>query len=615
MHINFPTPLVPSSIFPGNITVAGTITGGGGTVVIGGNTNGSIVLGSTTLVKSPFITFNSTGTSTPGYILKAVGADTFDFLRGSDSGIVATLTEEGLNLTKALVYTGPYAKTNAFLWSGAALSGTTSTPPLGTVSSPNAFVIPSDIVDTGGTVLNGVQIEHIAGGAGMTGSRQALHARIWLKNQPTITNPPDNIGCVGAEFSVRYAVNTGGADGGHEHCVGAAFGINPQVICSGTSTFMTRSTGGEVNVSVESGSSAAHVYGLSIVQTSDHATRGLYDDASLALLSQDSAQTFKNGLLLGGYTGPFPVGTDGTIISANKKQIPNVIYPTVLNGVDFREVTFSAGGFAYSSPQFGVNPSGTVSTPSIIANNIQSQTATLTAVTIVDGGLFQKKPTMTIAAPPSGSTATLTVTTMGLHSNTAKAIQSVVAGGSGYTIGNTLTISGGTGTAPTIIVDTVDGGGAVLTAHMATQGSMSVLPVPQPTPVTGGTGASATFEFGWTILTVNFTAGSGYLPAPAPIIIWQLNPGAFNNILEYYELADLTLTMTPVASTLALQAAGGLSTFGAPVQFPSYTILTLPAAASFTTAFASVTNPTAGKSNLVYSNGVNWLYTDGSIAI
>jgi hypothetical protein len=74
-----------------------------------------------------------------------------------------------------------------------------------------------------------------------------------------------------------------------------------------------------------------------------------------------------------------------------------------------------------------------------------------------------------------------------------------------YTVADTLTVVGGSGTAATITVQTVDGGGGILTALIATGGSYST-PPNNPVSVTGGTGdglATFTLTFATSTDTIN----------------------------------------------------------------------------------------------------------------
>jgi hypothetical protein len=70
----------------------------------------------------------------------------------------------------------------------------------------------------------------------------------------------------------------------------------------------------------------------------------------------------------------------------------------------------------------------------------------------------------------------------------------IVAGGSGYTAGDTLTVQGGDAIIPAeITVDTVDGGGAITGASLSNTGPYRTAPT-NPVSVTGGTGTLATFD-------------------------------------------------------------------------------------------------------------------------
>jgi hypothetical protein len=67
-----------------------------------------------------------------------------------------------------------------------------------------------------------------------------------------------------------------------------------------------------------------------------------------------------------------------------------------------------------------------------------------------------------------------------------------VVGGTGYAVSDTLTVSGGTGTAATLTVDSVSGG-VITGVSVATNGEYTVAPT-SPVSVTGGTGSGATFN-------------------------------------------------------------------------------------------------------------------------
>jgi len=90
----------------------------------------------------------------------------------------------------------------------------------------------------------------------------------------------------------------------------------------------------------------------------------------------------------------------------------------------------------------------------------------------------------------------------------------VASGGTGYTVGNVLTVTGGSTGNCTLTVTAVSSG-AVTAATLATTVSYTALPT-NPVSVTGGTGSGATFNLTYGIgnsLTIT-NAGSGYVEQP-----------------------------------------------------------------------------------------------------
>jgi hypothetical protein len=68
----------------------------------------------------------------------------------------------------------------------------------------------------------------------------------------------------------------------------------------------------------------------------------------------------------------------------------------------------------------------------------------------------------------------------------------VAAGGTGYTVGDILTVVGGTGTAGSLKVTSIGSGGSVTGTSVNSPGSYTAAPS-SPASVTGGTGSGATF--------------------------------------------------------------------------------------------------------------------------
>ncbi|MBL5914653.1 SGNH/GDSL hydrolase family protein [Enterobacter asburiae] len=105
---------------------------------------------------------------------------------------------------------------------------------------------------------------------------------------------------------------------------------------------------------------------------------------------------------------------------------------------------------------------------------------------------MQKYPTMTGPVPVMSSPPIATLT-----KGTGASGASVTAGGSGYTSGDTLTLSGGVFSAPTKLkITAVDASGAVTAAAVAQPGVYTTTPV-NPAAVSGGTGSGASFTMTW----------------------------------------------------------------------------------------------------------------------
>jgi len=139
---------------------------------------------------------------------------------------------------------------------------------------------------------------------------------------------------------------------------------------------------------------------------------------------------------------------------------------------------------------------------------------TVTALTRIQaGGPYTSFPTIAISAPTTigGVQATASVTGMTFYGSTPQTINSA---GSGYTVGNLLTIVGGTGTPCTLTVTAIDGSGGVTAATHTNFNNYTVLPS-VPYSVTGGSGTGATFTSGWQVNGQSISnAGSGYVAQP-----------------------------------------------------------------------------------------------------
>ena len=217
--------------------------------------------------------------------------------------------------------------------------------------------------------------------------------------------------------------------------------------------------------------------------------------------------------------------------------------------------------------------------------NISNGT-TVTAITrTAAGSNYTSAPSIAISAPTTAGGVQATATcTINIGSIT------IVSGGTGYTVGDTLTLSGGTfTTAATATVSSVSGG--VITAvTTATNGSYTVAPS-NPASVTGGTGSGATVSFTTGITSNGFTitnAGSGYVEQPTVTFSGGGGSGA---------AAYASIGSNPVIKGLA----GGSSANGLTFANASGNVLTLLDGLVATPSTLNIRN--SGNSQIYPSSG------------
>ena len=133
----------------------------------------------------------------------------------------------------------------------------------------------------------------------------------------------------------------------------------------------------------------------------------------------------------------------------------------------------------------------------------------------------------------------------GVEPQEAEAVTAaVVAGGTGYAVGNTLTVVGGLGQLDTeLTVTTIGGGGVITGVSISNAGQYTEIPT-NPVSVTGGAGSAATF---------NLTFDNPYKFWVHEVGTDEIDGLTLNPIQSFFETADLSL---PVSSQVnkSLQA-------------------------------------------------------------
>ena len=144
-----------------------------------------------------------------------------------------------------------------------------------------------------------------------------------------------------------------------------------------------------------------------------------------------------------------------------------------------------------------------------------SNGGSVTSITRVAAGFSYSSVPSIVISPPTTAGGVQATAVIGSMGNTGS---TVVSGGTGYAIGNTLTVVGGTSTGPaaTLIVTGVSSG-VITSATPLNSGQYTALPT-NPVTVTGGNGSGATFNLDYGIGSIpSFTitnAGSGYVEQP-----------------------------------------------------------------------------------------------------
>jgi hypothetical protein len=182
-----------------------------------------------------------------------------------------------------------------------------------------------------------------------------------------------------------------------------------------------------------------------------------------------------------------------------------------------------------------------------------SNGGTVTAITrTAAGSAYTSKPTIAISAPTTAGGVQAVATVDSMFTDVA----TVAGGGTGYTVGDTLTIVGGTPltTAATYTVATVSSG--VITAVTVANGNSYTTIPTNPVSVTGGTGSGATLNLTYGVRPV-FTitnAGSGYVEQPTVTFSGGGGSGA-----AAYATVGTTPVITSLANNIRFANAGGLA--------------------------------------------------------
>ena len=355
------------------------------------------------------------------------------------------------------------------------------------------------------------------------------------------------------------------------------------------SLVITLSTGREINV----GEVVAPDLAEKIKVITTMSTNG-------AVVIQDEGTTVSGGVKSINFVGATVTATnsgdDVTVSVAGSVYNPSNVAITggSINGTTIGATTPAAGTFttitANSTAQFGRSSAnyfefaGAATTKTVEAKALGSDTniaftidskgtgavnlaAGSSGVNISNGGTvaaitgtatgsgYTSFPTPTVSAPTTAGGVQAVVAVVRMFNSGA----TIQAGGTGYTVNDVLTVTGGTplSAAATLTVTSVSAG--VITGISTTnQSTYTALPT-NPVSVTGGTGSGATFNLTWAVVNGSTgysitNAGSGYVEQPTV----TFSGGGGSGAAAYATVGSGT-TVKSIGSSMSFSTAGGES--------------------------------------------------------
>jgi hypothetical protein len=264
-------------------------------------------------------------------------------------------------------------------------------------------------------------------------------------------------------------------------------------------------------------------------------------------------------------------GAGGILFQINGTSASNRNYLRVESSATTISPVLSAQGFDTNiAATFQSKGTGAINlAPGSSGVNISNGRTVTAITTTASGASYTSAPTATISSPTTAG---------GVQATAQPYVQSTGAftianGGTGYTVGNVLTFSGGTGVVnATATVASVSAG--VITGLTFTSGGAYTVVPTNPISVTGGTGTGATFNFTQYILRTSAptwlitNAGSGYVEQPTVTFSGGGGSGAaayaeIGSATSLKSLNDMTVNLPsgPVLSMTDSSVASGAGAY------------------------------------------------------
>ena len=239
---------------------------------------------------------------------------------------------------------------NFFLNSTA--SGTLTNYGAATYFTPmNGIIAASDSIASASTlgakVPGLLDVEDYFGGSTVNDGRDAISAVVELTSS-TVSNTYKYYGAINT--AGIGAANDGGTSGAP---AGTMYGAGFLASIRNNATYWFGLSGAEIDMDLESGSSAANKYGLGIIQWPTDAVKGSNVDAAILLANNPGAVGWSYGILLHNLSGQFPLASTATLIGSTAG--------TISNGIDLSAVTVTNDILKWSGGTYYLSGAGVAS--------------------------------------------------------------------------------------------------------------------------------------------------------------------------------------------------------------------------------------------------------------
>lgn len=269
--------------------------------------NSGVEVGSKTVTNTPFIDFHSSSNNID-YDTRLVASGGSSTVGTGFLGLIGTFNitpqansmAQGFNVTQSGV--GTLTGTNRFDY--------------------NLINIPSDKVGTAGgdATVSGLRLVQTFGGAAVSGARETVRAEVLLNSPTSPSNTNRNY--VAGRFDARASTPDNGTLPGNPQ--GAVFAMNPVAQLNAGATGYLEVAGGEVNVGMEAGASAARRIGWSIV---GYGSGTAAYDTALSIGSFAGGVSWGSGINFSNGNGNAPIDAGGTLIQTSGNY-------TIANGIE-----------------------------------------------------------------------------------------------------------------------------------------------------------------------------------------------------------------------------------------------------------------------------------------